>query len=208
MFIFLFMMIILLNRDTRAVLGSAISIALNPLIGFAGTSPVWTIFIGTLIIVCISQSIRHFMTDWVKMAKGQNLMKAFNKELSEARKEARETGRDHRMKKLMEIQPQMMQNQMDIQGMTMKPSIFTMIFFIAFISWVYSFVAIAAVDTVATPWNPAWKLEATSLFSSGLLLYILFTIPLSQIIVNIWKYISFTKRLRALDAKEEAEVTL
>ena len=55
---------------------------------------------------------------------------------------------------------------------------------------------------------PAWKLEATSLFSSGLLLYILFTIPLSQVIVNIWKYISFTKRLRALDAKEEAEVTL
>ena len=208
MFIFLFMMIILLNGNTRAVLGSAISVALNPLIGFAGTSPVWTIFLGTLIIVTISQTIRHFMTDWVKLAKGQNLMKAFNKELSEARKEARETGRDNRMKKLMEIQPQMMQNQMDIQGMTMKPSIFTMIFFIAFISWVYSFVAVAAVDTVATPWNPAWKLEARSLFSSGLLLYILFTIPLSQMVVNIWKYISFNKRLRALDAEETVEVAL
>jgi uncharacterized membrane protein (DUF106 family) len=204
MFIFLFMMIILLNRNTRQVLGEAIGILLNPLIGFGGVAPIWTIFVGTLVIVALSQSIRHFMTDWIKLARNQNLMKAFNKELNEARKNQNQ----QRVSKLQELQPKMMQNQMDIQGMTMKPSIFTMAFFIAFITWIYTFVDIAAVDSVSLPWNAAWKLEATSIFSSGLIIYILFTIPLSQMVVNIWKYISFSKRLRALEAKEAPEVTI
>ncbi len=194
MFIFLFMMIILFNRNTRAILGEAIGWLMNPLVGFHGVAPVWTIFLGTLIVVMISQTIRHMMTDWVKLAKNQAHMKAFNKELSEARKSQNQ----QRVQKLMELQPQIMSKQMEVQGQTMKPTIFTMIFFIAWITWVYSFVAISAVDTVALPWNPSWALEATSIFSSGLLLYILFTIPMSQMVSNIWKYISFRKRLREL----------
>lgn len=204
MFIFLFMMIILFNGSTRQLLGNAIGFLMNPLVGFGGTAPVWTIFIGTFIVVTISQTIRHFMTDWVKLARNQKYMKAFNKELSEARKSQNQ----QRVQKLMELQPQIMSRQMETQGQTMKPTIFTMIFFIAWITWVYSFVAISAVDAVSLPWTPAWSLEATSIFSSGLLLYILFTIPLSQIISNIWKYISFTKRLRALDTGPVQEVTL
>ena len=204
MFIFLFMMIILFNGSTRQLLGNAIGFLMNPLVGFSGTAPVWTIFIGTLIVVTISQTIRHFMTDWVKLAKNQKYMKAFNKELSEARKSQNQ----QRVQKLMELQPQVMSRQMETQGQTMKPTIFTMIFFIAWITWIYSFVSISAVDAVSLPWNPAWSLEATSIFSSGLLLYILFTIPMSQIISNIWKYISFSKRLRELDTGLVQEVTL
>jgi uncharacterized membrane protein (DUF106 family) len=206
MFIFLFMMLILFSGNTRQILGDAIGIALNPAIGFHGTNPIWSIFVGTVIIVSISQTIRHFMTNWIKLADSQAYMKAFNKEISEARKSQNQ----QRLQKLMEMQSQMMSKQMEVQGMTMKPTIFTMVLFIAFITWIYTFVTISAVDRIAIPWNPEYVLEVGSLFSGGVLfIYILFTIPLSQMVVNIWKYISFTRRLKVLDAEEAmGEVTI
>ena len=186
--------------------GDAIGFALNPLIGFGGTNPIWSIFVGTVIIVSISQTIRHLMTNWIKLADSQAYMKAFNKEISEARKSQNQ----QRLQKLMELQKDMMSKQMEIQGMTMKPTIFTMVLFIAFITWIYHFVTIAAVDMIAIPWNHEYVMEVGSLFSGGVLfIYIMFTIPLSQMVVNIWKYITFSRRLRALDAKEAmGEVTL
>ncbi len=205
MFLFLMVMLLLFTGDTRNYLGSAIGYALNPLIGFSGTNPIWSIFVGTLLIVTISQTIRHLMTNWIKLADSQNFMKAFNKEVSEARKSQNQ----QRLQKLMELQPQMMSKQMEIQGATMKPTIFTMLLFVAFITWIYIFVEMAAVNTIAIPWNHEYVLEAGSFFTGGvILIYILFTIPLSQMVVNIWKYITFARRLKVLDAEEEPEVTI
>lgn len=206
MFIFLFMMLILFSGNTRQILGDAIGFALNPLIGFGGTNPIWSIFVGTVIIVAISQTIRHLMTNWIKLADSQAYMKAFNKEISEARKSQNQ----QRLQKLMELQKDMMSKQMEIQGMTMKPTIFTMVLFIAFITWIYHFVTVAAVDMIAIPWNHEYVLEVGSLFSGGVLfIYIMFTIPMSQMVVNIWKYITFSRRLKALNAEEAmGEVTL
>lgn len=206
MFIFMFMMLILFSGGTRQILGDAIAVVLNPLIGFSGVNPVWSLFVGTLLIVAISQTIRHLMTNWTKLAENQAYMKAFNKEISEARKSQNQ----QRLQKLMEMQPRVMSKQMDIQGMTMKPTIFTMVLFIAFITWIYAFVLEAAVNIIAIPWNHAYVLKSGSLFTGGvLLIYILFTIPLSQMVVNIWKYITFSRRLRLLEAEEAVEeVTL
>lgn len=204
MFIFLFMMIILFNQGTRTLLGDAIGVVLNPVLAGDGSNPMWTIFIGIIVVATITQTIRHFMTDWVKMAENQNYMKAFNKELSEARKNQNQ----QRLQKLMEIQPQVMSKQMDVQSMSMKPTVFTMILFIAFITWIYAFVAIAAVNVVAVPWNPDVELHGRGFFSSTLLLYVTFSIPMYQIITNIWKYISFSRRLGTLEAGDVPEVTL
>ncbi len=204
MFIFLFMMLILFNQGTRQLLGDAIGVVLNPLLAGDGSNPMWSIFIGLILIATATQTIRHLMTDWIKMARNQNYMKAFNKELSEARKSQNQ----QRLAKLMEMQPAVMSKQMETQSMTMKPTVFTMILFIAFITWIYAFVAIAAVDVVAVPWNPEVKLSTGGFFSSTLLIYILFSIPMYQIITNIWKYITFSKKLRTLDAVDVPEVTL
>ncbi len=204
MFIFLFMMLILFNQGTRQLLGDAIGIVLNPLLAGDGSNPMWSIFIGLIIVASVTQTIRHFMTNWIKMAENQNFMKAFNKELSEARKSQNQ----QRTQKLMEMQPQVMSKQMEVQSMTMKPTVFTMILFIAFITWIYAFVAIAAVNVVAVPWNHEVKLSTGGFFSTTLLIYILFSIPMYQIITNIWKYITFSKRLRTLDAADVPEVTL
>ncbi len=204
MFIFLFMMLILFNQGTRQLLGEAAGVVLNPLLAGDGSNPVWSIFVGLIIIALATQTIRHFMTDWLKMAENQNYMKAFNKELSEARKSQNQ----QRLQKLMEMQPQVMSKQMDVQSMTMRPTIFTMILFIAFITWVYAFIAVAAVDVVAVPWNPNVVLTSGGFFSSTLLMYILFSIPMYQIITNIWKYITFSKKLRTLDEVDVPEVTL
>ena len=204
MFVFLFMMLILFNQGTRQLLGDAISVVLNPLLAGDGSNPVWSLFLGIVIVASLTQSIRHLMTDWMKMARIQNYQKAFNKELSEARKAQNQ----QRLQKLMELQPQVMSKQMDMQSMTMRPTVFTMILFIAFITWVYAFVDIAAVNVVAVPWEPAVKLNVGGFFSSTLLIYILFSIPMYQIITNIWKYITFSKKLRALDEVDVPEVTL
>lgn len=204
MFIFLFMMLILFNAGTRQILGSAIGVVFNPLLAGDGSNPMWSIFFGLLLIATITQTIRHFMTDWIKMARNQNYMKAFNKELSEARKGQNE----QRLKKLMEMQPQMMSKQMEIQSMTMKPTVFTMILFIAFITWIYAFITLAAVNVVAVPWNHEVTMTTGGFFSSTLLLYILFSIPMYQIITNIWKYITFSKKLRVLEANNVQEVLL
>lgn len=204
MFIFLFMMLILFNQGTRQLLGDAIGVVLNPLLAGDGSNPMWSIFIGLVLIASATQTIRHFMTDWIKMARNQNYMKAFNKELSEARKSQNQ----QRLAKLMEMQPAVMSKQMDTQSMTMKPTVFTMILFIAFITWIYAFVAIAAVNVVAVPWNPEVGLSTGGFFSTTLLIYILFSIPMYQIITNILKYISFSKKLRTLDQVDVPEVTL
>jgi uncharacterized membrane protein (DUF106 family) len=108
----------------------------------------------------------------------------------------------------MEMQPQVMSKQMDVQSMTMRPTIFTMILFIAFITWVYAFIAVAAVNVVSVPWNHNVVLTSGGFFSSTLLMYILFSIPMYQIITNIWKYITFSKKLRTLDEAGVPEVTL
>jgi len=204
MFIFLFMMLILFNGGTRQLLGEAAGVVLNPLLAGDGSNPMWSIFIGLILIASITQTIRHLMTNWMKMAENQNYMKTFNKELSEARKNQNQ----QRLSKLMEMQPQVMSKQMEVQSMTMKPTIFTMIIFIAFITWVYAFVAVAAVNVVAVPWNPDVQLSTGGFFSSTLLIYILFSIPMYQIITNILKYITFSKKLRALDEYDVPEVTL
>ena len=204
MFVFLFMMLILFNQGTRQLLGDAIGVLLNPLLAGDGTNPVWSLFFGIIIVATLTQTIRHFMTDWMKMAENQAYMKEFNSELREARKSQNEA----RIKKLMEMQPTVMSRQMEVQSMTMKPTVFTMMLFIAFITWIYAFVSIAAVNVVAVPWNPAVEFSTGGFFSSTLLVYILFSIPMYQIITNIWKYISFSKRLRALDEVDVPEVTL
>jgi len=204
MFIFLFMMLILFNAGTRQLLGDAIGVVLNPLLAGDGSNPMWSIFIGLILIATATQTIRHLMTDWIKMARNQNYMKAFNKELSEARKSQNQ----QRLAKLMEMQPSVMSKQMETQSMTMKPTVFTMILFIAFITWIYAFVAIAAVNVVAVPWNPVVSLSTGGFFSTTLLIYILFSIPMYQIITNILKYISFSKKLRTLDVVDVPEVTL
>ena len=83
MFVFLFMMLILFNSGTRQLLGEGIGVLLNPLLAGDGTNPMWSLFFGIIIVASLTQTIRHFMTDWLKMAENQNYMKAFNKELSE-----------------------------------------------------------------------------------------------------------------------------
>jgi len=196
MFIMLLMMFIVLSPGVRNALGVGMAYVMDPLVGFDGVYPLWSILLGSLVIVVISQVIRHLMTDWVHLAKDQRYMTAFNKELTESRK----SGNAQRMQKLMEMQPQVMMRQMDVQAQTMKPTVFTMVVFVAFITWIYVFTASAVVRTVSLPWEDAWPLLATAWMPYSVVLYMLFSIVLGQVVINTLKYISFARRLRALDA--------
>ena len=196
MFVMLLMMFIVLSPGVRNALGAGMAYVMDPLVGFGGLYPLWSILLGSLVIVVISQVIRHLMTDWVHLAKDQRYMTAFNKELTEARK----SGNAQRMQKLMEMQPQVMMRQMDVQAQTMKPTVFTMVVFVAFITWIYVFTASAVVRTISLPWEDAWPLLATAWMPYSVVLYMLFSIVLGQVVINTLKYISFSRRLRALDA--------
>ncbi len=196
MFVMLLMMFIVLSPSVRNVLGVGMAYVMDPLVGLDGTQPMWSILLGSIIIVIISQVIRHLMTDWVHLAKDQRYMTAFNKELSEARK----NGNAMRMQKLMEMQPEVMMRQMDVQAQTMKPTVFTMVVFVAFITWIYVFTATAVVRTVSLPWEGAWPLLSRAWMPYSVVLYMLFSIVIGQVVINTLKYISFMRRLRALDA--------
>jgi uncharacterized membrane protein (DUF106 family) len=196
MFVMLLMMFIVLSPGVRNALGAGMAYVMDPLVGFGGVYPLWSILLGSLVIVVISQVIRHLMTDWVHLAKDQRYMTAFNKELTEARK----SGNAQRMQKLMEMQPQVMMRQMDVQAQTMKPTVFTMVVFVAFITWIYVFTASAVVRTISLPWEDAWPLLATAWMPYSVVLYMLFSIVLGQVVINTLKYMSFSRRLRALDA--------
>ena len=80
--------------------------------------------------------IRHILIDWESMADTQNKMRAYQKEMGEARK----SGNEPRMRKLMEMNPQVMLLQSEMMSNQMRPMMFTMLIAIPIIMWLRIFV--------------------------------------------------------------------
>ncbi|HVL49493.1 MAG TPA: EMC3/TMCO1 family protein [Candidatus Thermoplasmatota archaeon] len=202
--------LILFNPELSAQIGRYVGFVLEPIIGFGREAPVLTIFGASIIMVVTTTVIRHFFTDWVKMARTQEIMRAFQKEFSEARK----SNNSYRMKKLTEQQPELMQHQMEMQGQTMKPMAFTMLVVIPIFAWLGHYLLTfptAPVDQLAQcgipiqmPWNDQWMLlgprdcpgdVATHgswwILPHWVLLYSLFSIPfgtLTMRALKLWEF--------------------
>lgn len=174
---------------------------LEPVIGFHGTYPLATIFLASVVLVIATTAIRHFLVDWTKMARVQEAMRAYTKEMSEARK----SNNTYKLKKLTEAQGDVMQLQASVQTDQLKPMALTMLLVIPIFAWLGAFLAaIAATHLDGTlllkaPWTQEWNVMdryswfggRSGWFPRWIVLYSLFGIPFGQIAqraLKLWEY--------------------
>lgn len=181
--------LILFNEPLREWLGRLAGYGLEPAIGFGGSYPILTIFLASVVLVILTTVIRHFLVDWVNMARVQEAMRAFQKEFSQARKD----NNTYKIKKLTEAQPEIMQLQASMSAEQMKPMAATMIIVVPIFAWLYHFIdTTAATHQAMVPWNTDWDFTQNWWFlPRWILLYSLFGIPFGQIaqrVLKLWEY--------------------
>ena len=199
------------GQQFRLFMGTLAGYALDPAIGFHQSVPLLTILLASIILVVGTTTIRHFLVDWVNMARVQEAMRAFQKEFSQARKD----NNTYKLKKLTEAQPEVMALQADMSTEQMKPMAFTMILVVPIFAWLYVFMAAAAAaghTSFVVPWDSHWELWRPDVGASGgfvnadfprhrwyllgffprwIVLYSLFGIPFGQIAqraLKLWEY--------------------
>lgn len=185
-----FMMIILFIMPTFGpILGYYFGLILEPLIGFGGSYPLLTLFFSGLIVVTLSSLLTNFFTDWIKMGQTQEMSKAFQKELTKARKE----GNTNRVNKLMKMQPQMMRQQTDASSGMMKPMVFLIIFIWPIFMWLRAFLGDLSHFYFTVPWGQGVSLfYRPFLMQAWLWLYLISSMIFGQLIRQGLKIISWS----------------
>jgi uncharacterized membrane protein (DUF106 family) len=171
---------------------------LTPVIGFGGQYPVLTLFFAGLIVVTLSSLLTNFFTDWKKMGEAQEVQRAFQKEITEARK----TGNTNRVNKLMKMQPEIMKKQTEATGGMMKPMLFLIIFIYPIFMWLRVFLAALPHHYFTVPWaNQISFFSYPFLFQAWLWLYLIFSMVLGQLLRNGFKYISWSNAWQNIRGK-------
>ncbi|MDQ1371905.1 MAG: hypothetical protein QG582_820 [Candidatus Thermoplasmatota archaeon] len=199
MFGLLIAMFVLFNQDIRQALGTYVGYGLEPVVGFGGDMPMVTLLLTGLVMSFFSITVRHFFIDWVGQARNQRAFAAFNKEMKEAR-----TGNNtYKLKKLQELQPEMMAKNMKSTQSQFKIMPITMIVIIPIFAWLANFVYIGLGSTVfSVPWELNADMENSNLLPNWVLLYSLMTLPFGQVLQRSLKIFTFSRKLKALDSGE------
>lgn len=194
-------LLVMINPGLRTKLGEYVGIVLEPLIGFGGQDPALTIFFASVITGVSTGLVRHYMVDWLDMARVQAEMKAFQNELKEARK----NDNSYKVKKLTELQPEVMKKQASMSGQQFKPMGVTMVVVIPMFGWLYTFMeSLEAQAAGSLTINAPWGVGATELLSSApivgflptwILIYSLFSIPIGQLVQKGLKAMEFSRTL-------------
>lgn len=194
-----FMMIIMFLMPTFGpILGVYFGAILEPVIGFNGNYPLLTLFFSGLIVVTLSSVLTNFFTDWIKMGKSQEMSKAFQKELTKARKE----GNTNRVNKLMKMQPQIMKQQTDASSGMMKPMVFLIIFIWPIFMWLRTFLGGLPYHYFTVPWGGGVSLYYKPfLMQAWLWLYLISSMVFGQLIRQGLKVISWSDRWKETKVK-------
>jgi len=193
---FMMAVFIMFDNGLRQSLGKIVGIGLGPLVGFAGHQPILTLLLTGLIMSMFSITVRHFFIDWVSMARNQRIGSAFQKEL----REARSSNNTYKLKKLTEIQPQIMAQQMKASQTQLKLMPVTMIVIIPIFAWLANFVYLDLQSTVfSVPWEFNSDMKHSNVLPNWVLLYSLLTLPFGQVLTRVLKYFSFSKKLKELE---------
>ena len=179
--------------------------------------PMISIMLVCTIAILITTVIRSFMQDPLKTARNQQIQSDFNRELRQARIE----NNLFKMKKLEEMQPQMMEASMQQSSEMMKVMPFTMVIFIPIIAWAWYFVNTGTVDDpgayfspidrpiIELPWCGNVDLTGSVFLSMPLwlILYMLVTLPIGQVENRLIRLYLLKKELKRLDAEaQRAEI--
>jgi len=190
LFIVLFLMMFVFSNPgiSNAVTLFAHSV-LYPLIGFSGQYPLLTVVFAGIIVVTLSSLLTNFFTDWKKMGEAQEVSKAFQKEITKARKE----GNTNRVNKLMKMQPEIMRRQTEASGGMMKPMVFLIIFIWPIFMWLRLFLSTLPHYYFTVPWaNNVSYFSYPFLWQAWLWLYLIISMVIGQIIRQGLKYISWS----------------
>ncbi|KYK26375.1 hypothetical protein AYK20_08985 [Thermoplasmatales archaeon SG8-52-1] len=205
MLMILMMLMIFIMPTVAPILASYLHYVLMPLIGFDKQYPVLTLFFAGLIVVFLSSLLTNFFTDWKKMGESQEMSRAFQKEITKARRE----GNTNRVNKLMKMQPEIMRKQTEASGGMMKPMLFLIIFIWPIFIWLRTFLASLPHYYLTVPWA-----NQVSFFSypfnfgqAWLWLYLLFSMAIGQIIRQGLKYISWSNWWKNVKSKIRPSVS-
>lgn len=193
--------IVLSNGAIRGTIGNALNVAFLPVIGFNHQMPVVTLLLGGMLIGLITSIPRYFFTDWVKMGKAQNRMRAFSKVMREAYR----SGQRDRIQKLRKMQMDVTMEQQQVQMNTMKPlMVFSIVTYLIFI-WLFTFIGSLPYQLAAFPWNFDVNLN-TKLFLYiyyWIVVYFLAVMVTQYFVSMVIKWFDFSRRLRRMEASFE-----
>jgi uncharacterized membrane protein (DUF106 family) len=194
--IFLVILVVMMLFDPNLRMGfaSAVGVVMEPLVGFGGAYPVWTLFCAGIIMTVFSGIVRHFFVDWVEMARVQSILKAFNKE----RLDALRSNNVAKQKALQAKQPEIMQLNMKNMKSQLKTMAVTMFVIIAVFTWIWLFIESLPNKTFSAPWALDAQFTDAFILPYWIILYAGISIPIGQLAQRLLKHYSFKKRLQRL----------
>jgi uncharacterized membrane protein (DUF106 family) len=191
---------VLFNPGLRTAVATAVGFVLDPIIGFDGRFPVLTIMLAGTVMILATTVMRHFTTDWIETARSQAMMRHFQKEFGAARKE----NNTYRMKKLQDVQPEIMKKQQEMSTKQLKTMPLTMIVVIPLFAWLFLFISHLDYWWFTAPWNHTVNFLTTegilfgsSLFPHWILLYLTLSIPVGALAQKAMKYLSWKERWKS-----------
>jgi uncharacterized membrane protein (DUF106 family) len=179
--------------------------------------PMISIMLVCTIAILITTVIRSFMQDPLKTARNQQIQSDFNREMRQARIE----NNLFKLKKLEEMQPQMMQASMQQSTDMMKVMPVTMVIFIPIIAWAWYFVNTGDAETpgayfsldnppiIELPWCGNVDLTGSVFLNMPLwlILYIMVTLPIGQVENRLIRLYLLKKELKRIEAEvQRAEI--
>ncbi|MHB8586506.1 MAG: DUF106 domain-containing protein [Thermoplasmatota archaeon] len=203
-------LILMFNPALRLQTGTIVGTALNPILGREHVPVIITLLIIGSVMVLLNTGIRHFFTDWVKTARVQALMRQYQKEMSEARK----SNNTFKMKRLNDMNPEIMKEQADMSSQQMKPMIVTMLIILPVLAWLYTVVTPTGngcQTVLAVPWQPVgWcatrglDVPIIGFVPRWVAVYSLMSLPVGQVAqraLKLWEYRHVAKEHELSPAK-------
>ena len=186
MFVMLF---IFGDPGISSFLATSLDSVFYPLIGFNGDYPVLTLVLAGTIVVTLSSFFQNLFTDWSKMGESQEITRAFQKEMQQARKD----GNQNKINKLMKMQPQIMRRQTEASSGMMKPMFFLFIFIVPIFMWLRYFLGNLDYFYFTVPWTTHVSLfDKPFLWQAWLWLYLIFSMIFGQIVRSGLKWLGWS----------------
>ena len=192
--IMMLLLILVSSPGIREVLGSAIGVVFNPLIGFDGRYPFLTLVLGIMILSAISGIVRYFTTDWELQGRVQHVQFHLSKYMTEARK----TGDRELMMEVMRIQQKLLPLQAEMQKKSMKPTFITLFIFVGAITWFYDFFESVPDTRIYFPgFGIVDLLHRGFYFPNWLWLYMFFSFAFASLLTAIMKLLLLERKWRS-----------
>jgi len=186
MFVMLF---IFGDPGISSFLATTLDSVFYPLIGFNGSFPVLTLVLAGTLVVTLSSFFQNLFTDWTKMGKSQEVTRAFQKEMQQARKDGNQT----KINKLMKMQPQIMRRQTEASSGMMKPMFFLFVFIVPIFMWLRFFLGNLDYFYFTVPWTTHVSLfDKPFLWQAWLWLYLIFSMVFGQIVRSGLKWLGWS----------------